>query len=100
MYIHIQHMVVESYVDMVSPRSLVHCRELHTRRVAHKADLLQHQDTVTHINPSFQVMRRLIEEMRLLDMRVQCQVHILRHQERLRLLRSNFWGRPDSVAGS
>ena len=80
--IHIQHVVVQSEIQMVPSRCTVHGCELQLSRVADKAHLFQHQRSVADINLSAEIISRLVEHFRLFDFRVQHKVNTLRYKER------------------
>ena len=79
-------MVVQSHVYVVAARGAVHGSQLQFGSLADEAHLLQYEFAVAHINLPFEVLQVLPESVSRADYRQQCQVHMFRHHERLRLL--------------
>ena len=80
-YIHINHMVVHSEVQVTSSGCTVHRRQLQFGSPAYETHLIENEGTILDIQTAFQVFCHLVEDHYFLHVRSECQIHIGRYQE-------------------
>ena len=82
-YIDVDHMIVESEIEMVAPRGAVHGGELQFGSPAYESHLVENQRTVLDIEPALEILGVLVEYIHRTDMGSQRQIDVGRNEERI-----------------
>ena len=85
--IYVNHVVVHTQVQVVLTRCAVHSRELQFGSLAYKTYLVQNQYAVIDIDATLQVLGVLVEHIYIAHVRLECQIDIGGHKERLYTIR-------------